>query len=84
MSILCFCSSEECQVLGCQRVRDIKEKASIKAGLIRQKWHQECGCIGPQNGQPLCLCRMRDQGVTIKAGRYVRPEQDLGPDGGSL
>lgn len=28
-----------------------------------------CGCIGPQNGEPLCPCRMRQ--VTIKDGRYV-------------
>lgn len=35
-----------------------------------------CGCIGPQNGQPLCPCQMR--GVQIKDGRYVRV-QDLGP-----
>ena len=36
-----------------------------------------CACIGPQNGQPLCPCAMR--GVVVKDGRYVRPEQDLGP-----
>jgi hypothetical protein len=36
-----------------------------------------CACIGPQNGQPLCPCAMR--GVVVKNGRYVRPEQDLGP-----
>jgi hypothetical protein len=36
-----------------------------------------CGCVGPQNGQPLCPCAMR--GVVVKDGRYVRPEQDLGP-----
>lgn len=35
-----------------------------------------CGCIGPQNGQPLCPCAMRS--VTIENGRYVRRE-DLGP-----
>jgi len=37
----------------------------------------QCGCVGPQNGQPLCPCAMR--GVIVKGGRYVRPEQDLGP-----
>lgn len=36
-----------------------------------------CFCVGPQNGQPLCPCRMR--GVKIKNGRYVQPEKDLGP-----
>ena len=35
-----------------------------------------CGCIGPQNGEPLCPCMMR--GVVIRDGRYVRVE-DLGP-----
>ena len=36
-----------------------------------------CFCVGPQNGQPLCPCRMR--GVIIRDGRYILPEQDLGP-----
>lgn len=36
-----------------------------------------CNCVGPQGGQPLCPCQMR--GVIVKDGRYVRPEQDLGP-----
>ena len=35
-----------------------------------------CCCIGPQNGQPLCPCRMRN--VTIENGRYVE-KRDLGP-----
>lgn len=35
-----------------------------------------CYCIGPQNGQPLCPCRMR--GVEIKDGRYVKTI-DYGP-----
>lgn len=35
-----------------------------------------CGCIGPQDGDPLCPCAMR--GVQIRNGRYVRIE-DLGP-----
>ena len=36
-----------------------------------------CNCIGPQNGEPLCPCMMR--GVIKRDGRYIRPEQDLGP-----
>ena len=36
-----------------------------------------CGCIGPQNGQPLCPCAMKT--VMIVRGRYIRPAQDLGP-----
>lgn len=35
-----------------------------------------CGCIGPQDGQPVCPCQMRH--VSIINGRYVRT-QDLGP-----
>lgn len=36
-----------------------------------------CGCVGPQNGEPLCPCKMR--GVKVVNGRYVIPAQDLGP-----
>lgn len=46
--------------------------AGPKAG---QAW--SCNCIGPQNGEPLCPCMMR--GISQKNGRWVRPEQDLGP-----
>lgn len=28
-----------------------------------------CNCVGPQDGKPLCPCRMR--GVTIQDGRYI-------------
>lgn len=35
-----------------------------------------CNCRGPQNGQPVCPCMMRD--VRIIDGRYVRVT-DLGP-----
>ena len=36
-----------------------------------------CFCMGPQNGQPLCPCQMR--GLIQRNGRWIRPEQDLGP-----
>jgi hypothetical protein len=36
-----------------------------------------CNCIGPQNGQPLCPCKMSR--VIERNGRYIIPEQDLGP-----
>lgn len=53
----------------------------INANYGRQPAEPEevraCNCIGPQNGEPYCPCRMR--GICIKNGRYVRPEQDLGP-----
>ena len=35
-----------------------------------------CNCTGPQNGEPLCPCEMKD--VLKMHGRYVRI-QDLGP-----
>ena len=35
-----------------------------------------CGCVGPQDGLPLCPCQMRT--VQIVNGRYVRA-QDFGP-----
>lgn len=35
-----------------------------------------CGCVGPQNGDPVCPCEMRY--VKIIDGRYVRVV-DLGP-----
>lgn len=35
-----------------------------------------CGCIGPQNGDPLCPCMMRS--VTVENGRYVQ-KIDHGP-----
>jgi len=38
---------------------------------------EQCFCVGPQNGQPLCPCAMRS--VVIKNGRYTLPERDLGP-----
>jgi hypothetical protein len=50
---------------------------AYEAAFPAREIAQPCNCIGPQNGAPLCPCQMR--GVTIKDGRYVRPEQDLGP-----
>lgn len=35
-----------------------------------------CFCVGPQNGDPVCPCEMRN--VVIRNGRYVS-ERDLGP-----
>lgn len=35
-----------------------------------------CGCVGPQNGDPLCPCAMRS--VVVEDGRYVQ-RIDLGP-----
>ena len=35
-----------------------------------------CNCIGPQNGEPLCPCRMRN--VEVIDGRYIE-KIDHGP-----
>lgn len=35
-----------------------------------------CFCVGPQDGQPICPCRMRN--VQVKDGRYVETI-DYGP-----
>lgn len=35
-----------------------------------------CGCIGPQNGDPVCPCRMKN--VRVENGRYIEIH-DLGP-----
>lgn len=42
-----------------------------------------CHCVGPQNGEPMCPCRMRRFGVEKRDGRWVIPERDLGPTEGS-
>ena len=36
-----------------------------------------CNCVGPQNGEPLCPCQMRN--VIVRDGRYIQKERDLGP-----
>lgn len=36
-----------------------------------------CFCVGPQNGEPRCPCQMRN--VTVRDGRYIQKEIDLGP-----
>jgi hypothetical protein len=49
----------------------------MSAGAIQTSTVQACNCIGPQNGQPLCPCAMRN--VEMREGRWVRREADLGP-----
>lgn len=46
---------------------------SSKAG----NGYDSCNCIGPRNGEPRCRCQMRN--VIERDGRWVVPEQDLGP-----
>lgn len=36
-----------------------------------------CNCVGPQNGEPMCPCQMKQ--VSVRDGRYVIKERDLGP-----
>lgn len=36
-----------------------------------------CHCVGPQPGYPRCPCMMR--GLVQRDGRWIQPEQDLGP-----
>lgn len=38
-----------------------------------------CNCLGPQNDQPLCPCAMKKRGIYQRDGRWIQPEQDLGP-----
>jgi len=45
-----------------------------------------CFCVGPQNGEPECPCRMRILGIFKREGRWIKPaepERDLGPVIGS-
>lgn len=44
-------------------------KRRLQSITVPSQGDHVCGCIGPQNGEPLCPCRMRC--VTIKDGRYV-------------
>lgn len=37
-----------------------------------------CYCVGPQNGEPLCLCNMKSQGVIKKGKKWIIPEQEIG------
>jgi len=32
-----------------------------------------CNCIGPQNGEPLCPCAMRAQGIFERDGKWIKP-----------
>ena len=50
---------------------DLQSKATTNGNQFRV-----CFCIGPQNGDPVCPCRMRN--VKIIDGRY-KEILDLGP-----
>ena len=38
---------------------------------------RSCACIGPQNGQPYCPCRM--EGLIQRGGQWIEPERVVGP-----
>jgi hypothetical protein len=42
-----------------------------------QQVTQSCNCLGKQPGFPRCPCQMR--GLIERDGRWIQPEQDLGP-----
>lgn len=50
---------------------------SLEQDFVKAVEMRSCHCVGPQNGEPLCPCGM--MGVVKKDGRWVIPEQDLGP-----
>ncbi len=41
-----------------------------KAGLSAA-----CYCMGPRDGEPLCPCQMRLQGIFERDGQWIRPAQ---------
>lgn len=60
-----------------KRILDgLSQAAQCRVSVVSVSEGRSCNCIGPQAGQPLCPCLMRD--VQVKDGRYVRV-QDLGP-----
>lgn len=57
----------------CMNMAAIEDGQEVGAGALARP----CFCVGPQNGEPLCPCRMA--GIKIRDGRYIQPEKDLGP-----
>lgn len=74
----CYCATPATFRIGdTTRLSDEMFNAMRTAVQLPQQPLNQCGCVGPQNGEPLCPCAMRN--VAIKDGRYVIPERDLGP-----
>jgi hypothetical protein len=44
---------------------------------MKNNQYQACNCMGRQPGMPLCPCGMR--GLIQRDGRWIKPEQDMGP-----
>lgn len=59
-----------------QAVKSVVPGYPEKFSQVGPKTTTACNCIGPQDGQPLCPCMMRN--VKIIDGRYVQIK-DLGP-----
>lgn len=53
-----------------------QKRAALEDGHEISAGERQCYCIGPQNGAPVCPCRMTS--VTVENGRYVE-RRDLGP-----
>jgi hypothetical protein len=51
--------------------------ASQAMRTAKEPLAQACHCIGAAPGYPACPCAMR--GIVVRDGRFIRPEQDLGP-----
>ena len=52
----------------------------VKADLIKNHIAvTPCNCIGPQNMEPMCPCKMRASRIFKRNGRWIQPEVDLGP-----
>lgn len=48
---------------------DLYRPATAGLTVAARDQARACFCVGPQNGEPLCPCRMR--GVQVRDGRYV-------------
>lgn len=42
-------------------------------------FNNTCACMGPQNNEPYCPCKMKNLKVKEKNGMWVIPEQTIGP-----
>lgn len=60
------------------KIKKINVSSSTVAALFYapKSKTSACNCVGPQNGEPLCPCRMSS--VKVQDGRYVEV-RDLGP-----
>lgn len=70
------CNAEK----GLDELRQVREKQAIRAFLSRPAPYMgACGCMGPQNGDPVCPCQMAWV-VKLEDGFYMITEH-RSPDG---